>query len=890
MDKTAVSGLLFTVPQEMPDAGMQENVTKYSAWIGWIPADDGKDGSGIRSYDITFTASGNTETVTVLKDDLYGYSTASWKADNLQQGNYRVRINGKNVAAWLSSDGSAVEWKTDSNLNGAVVTVMYEVNGQWTELQSNIKGTDGEPAVGEYTYSFIPGKTFAEWTLKGSGNTGGLDSAKVYEVYINGTLCADAALRSIDGKLRLTWTIDGNFIEADTATQIEIKEDGVVIYDSTNNAHRISDSFEKSYTYYECVWQVTGITDKNLHYTISATDFCNNVTNDRESLEGSILVDTGAPKFPGSYTATWGSPETDANGEIKISPAFSWQPAVDSDGDLGIRYYELYINVNPVTGEAGWTLLKTFSQEEVVRWNEGDQSKPLYQLDGSIDWNEYKYKIVAYDYFGNSTAVEDTFGTPDHEPPVGEFTHEFTSSVSAAWAKTKLRVFEVGEDGGLIDDENDKTGYKTKLIETRGELKSASVTLTWGDIEEPDFTDKNKIYYRVTVANYIGEHESLTNPDYESYDFWTTSTSITFDNKTPGRPVGIFESWDNVYWCVTVYDEYYNGGASSNESSLKSDWYEFKFAAVDTNTYNAGADNEHVLVCNESGALVSYDYSEVRNQLTAVKNSVDVIDETMCYPTKVGMTSVPTDIKAEYAWEAGREAYMENSKRAGTAAITWKQDAEVLGVYEYEITLSNAFHTYTARTTDADRKGADTDLAKAVSYNASTRTFKIADLSKFLGIYNIPDGDYLLTVTALDTNGRKIKSSAFDFHMDTTAPDEVKSITIDNVADNVNNEKYFEAVLNWKTPDGGSDIAYYEVKYRIVVGDGELENNWTVKQVNGNSCVLPSIAEGVEYEFYILAVDTAGNRSVASKQHKTKEGFSLSDEPYPDTVGDALTR
>ncbi len=898
-EQTEVSGLFFDTPDN-PIKQEGEEPTKYSAWIGWVKADDGEGGTGVRRYTLTINAGDYSEDIFIAEEDLYGYSVASWSNSSLQAGNYQVVLaDGSVIAAALSGDGKSVEWRTNAsskgNLKGQVVTIQYEDNGVWKTL-GNFAGTSGEVKGNQYQYSFISGKTFAEWTLKGSGSTGGLDSGKVYEVFINDNLSVDAAVRLIDGKLRLTWTIDGNFVEADTSTKIVIKEDGAVVYDSTNNDHRNSDSFEKSYTYYECAWQITDITDENLTYTISATDYCNNVTGERDSLTGSVLVDTGDPKFPGTYSATWGSPEEGSDGMIKILPAFSWEPAVDSDGDLGVRYYELYTYItDPKTGKVVETLEKTFSQAEVVKWNEGDKSEPLYQLDRLVNWGEYEYKIVAYDYFGNSSSIEGTFGTPDYHPPVGEFTHEFTSDVQASWEKVKLRVFEVDEEGDPIADPNDDTGFKTKLIDYRGKLKEASVTLDWGDDKYPDFQDEHKIYYRVTVSNYIGEQENLTKPDYESYDFWTTGTSITFDNKTPGRPVGIFENWKNVYWCVTVYDEFFNGGDNSENSSLKSDWYEFQFKAVDKNIYNANAENEVVWLVNlndPTGTPFLYPYSEVQNEVVAIRNQVEVIDEGLYNMTKLGMTSAPNSIKAEYLWIKGREADKENAKHAGTAAISWKQNNEVLGVYEYEITLSNELHTYTARTTDADRKGAASDLAKTVSVSYDSvnqiQTFKIDDLSKFLGLYNIPDGDYKLKISALDTNGRKISSSAFNFHMDTTAPDEVKAITVDNVADNINSEKYFESVLNWETPAGGSDIDYYEVRYRIWIA-GEEPNDWTRKKVYGNSFVLPSVREGVEYEFQIVAVDTAGNRSTASKLRSTYEGVSSSDDMYPDTVTDALT-
>ena len=872
--QTAVSGFEFIIPTALPDT---EGITaSYSAWLGWVAANDG-NGTGVRAYTVEFSEDDGKswQSIHIAPADFAGISTATWTSEDLVDGKlYSVYI-GRNDVQNVRAVGNTITWTVQSNLKGMTVGI-YEAdsninNKEDLTLIAEVKGVQApeKPNNDQYSYTFVSGKTFESWTLASGGSEGSLNASDVYKVTVDNKECK-TAMREINGKVLLTWVVDGN----DNAGHVKISKqnpDGsfAEVFDSQRDAN--SEKFAFNREYYECVYELPGISSEEILYRISAEDFCNNSTADNgTSLAGSLVVDSGLPKFS-NVEVDSGELIEDANSNKKMTPSFSWAPATDAQGDLGIWYYELYIDDEKYT---------TVLDKDLKAWYNNNSGEAFYTVpkDKALECKQHSYKIVAYDYFGNKKSYDGSFGSDDITPPKGRFIDipEGTSNaqVTARWETVNA----------LIGYEEDAEGNKVEVRENRrGKLIDAEVKLFWKWEQDPTSDDYEKgVYYCVTVDN-GGEGDSKI-----SYDFWTLGktetingeeyTTITFDNSTPGRSVGIFEGWSTVNWSVQVFDKAYNGGAKVTDANLKSQTYTFKFKAED-----------------QFGETVS------------VKNYVEWTDEGLQQPlTRVGMVNKPEivdvtyvwdeDVVAEYAWSAKPV----NTRRDSTATISWTHEDEVLGVYSYIVTLDNGVNKFEASTIAANVKGAETDMASMVKFDNGKNQFTITDLREFFNLYgktplhDIPDGNYKLTVTACDTNGRKLKSNARNVVIDTTVPQRIENndLEVKIIADNVGNEKYIIPVVQWKSP--AEDVVSYEVWYCYADIETPDISDWFMKSVKeadrdkktGLLAVeLPSVSQSTAYKFHIVAIDALGNRSQVSDEYKTTTDVKDS----IDTVLEALT-
>ena len=899
--QSEVSGFVFKLPKTLAD-----EQASYEAWLGWVPADDGA-GTGVRSYTIEYSKDGKQwEEIVLAPQSLYGKSVASWTSSDLKANKtYEVVCEGAK-SIFVAPKSGSIDWIVDGDLNNREISI-YEYDStekKRGDLVANLSGVrEPEPAdANQYSYNFIGGKTFEAWTYASStGDAVSLNINDVFKVKVNDAEC-HSDVREVAGKLWLTWAVDGNDVAAGSKIVIQkrVVENNTITWQEVYNSDTSDKSkFEITKNYYECVLELPGIDSESLEYRISAVDYCNNSTKDAgNSLTGSVTVDNGKPRFSNVNVVI---DEFDSNGESdqKMQPKFEWTPAVDSPGDKGIWYYEIYIGTES-TDENGKetvdyklyeTILHRDSESEPMSYTVPDAEK--------LDWKKYHYKIVAYDYFGNSTAKTGVFGSNDTTPPSGQFNNlaEGISEyiVSAEWGSEKVITgLQEAEDGSEVKQYED----------VRGKLKNAEVTLIW-DWESNVANDE--VLYCVSVNNGKDpEHGGI------SYDFWTegelidieiggkvyTYTCITFDNTQPGRPVGIFEGWDTVKWTVQVFDKSFNGGSKVSGSNLFREGEEFNFEAEDQFGNTTAIDNY-------------VNYQEINGELWACNEDV-----------RVQMVNKPENLAVEYVWDTEEKVQYPwtssavNAKRDCTAKISWTHKDEVLGVYSYTITLDDGRNEPYKVTTIApdggvfgadstiapNIKGAETDLADLVTFNNSNNRFEIKDLREFFNLYDknpwhsIPDGTYTLTVTANDTTGRTSTSEAIEVEIDTTIPPrlENKDIDIRILAVNEGTQKYIKPVIRLAAP-AVNDIVSYEVWYYYADIENPTVAQWNkveVKEADRDkdtgllAAVLPPVAYDVKYNFQVVAIDDLGNRSPASELMTTEEPAA----DLPDSVAEALTQ
>ena len=460
--------------------------------------------------------------------------------------------------------------------------------------------------------------------------------------------------------------------------------------------------------------------------------------------------------------------------------------------------------------------------------------------DGGVGMKEYKI------FYRNEEGKLVELATINHDPATKVYTYTHAAGLPADTYEYVIRAYDnIGNSTALTgnfgsgDTDAPNAAFSNhkssvEIIKALDNQSSARVELSW------DYAGKDAAYYRVVI-----------NAGSKSYEFWTTKDELTstggkmvFDNTMPGRPVDIFAGLTSFTWTVDAADASYN------------------IALTSTSTPQ---------VCSIETTIVA---------ATAPK---------------------PYDIKLVHSKQI-------NDANTDEVSLSWVSGSEKLGTYYYTITLQRVDENGEAYTADYDAYGqpykftgntlfvnskdflpADMD-PKAVTTRTSGNytTLTIADLRKFFGVTNLPDGDYKVTVVAHGANDENgIASDAVSVKIDTVRPGSVNVTNAKAIAVNLSETiQQHELVIEWSEVDDASGIDYYIVEYRAAGSSAWASQN--VANVAGSNQIFSTrvndLANAKTIEYRITAVDKSGNKGQPWSEFKTIEIVS---DGFMDTLSSA---
>ncbi len=460
--------------------------------------------------------------------------------------------------------------------------------------------------------------------------------------------------------------------------------------------------------------------------------------------------------------------------------------------------------------------------------------------DGGVGMKEYKI------FYRNEEGKLVELATINHDPATKVYTYTHAAGLPADTYEYVIRAYDnIGNSTALTgnfgssDTDAPNAAFSNhkstvEIIKALDNQSSARVELSW------DYAGKDAAYYRVVI-----------NAGSKSYEFWTTKDELTstggkmvFDNTMPGRPVDIFAGLTSFTWTVDAADASYN------------------IALTSTSTPQ---------VCSIETTIVA---------ATAPK---------------------PYDIKLVHSKQI-------NDANTDEVSLSWVSGSEKLGTYYYTITLQRVDEDGEAYTADYDAYGqpykftgntlfvnskdflpADMD-PKAVTTRTSGNytTLTIADLRKFFGVTNLPDGDYKVTVVAHGANDENgIASDAVSVKIDTVRPGSVNVTNAKAIAVNLSETiQQHELVIEWSEVDDASGIDYYIVEYRAAGSSAWASQN--VANVAGSNQIFSTrvndLANAKTIEYRITAVDKSGNKGQPWSEFKTIEIVS---DGFMDTLSSA---
>ncbi|MBO7329362.1 MAG: hypothetical protein J6W00_11390, partial [Lentisphaeria bacterium] len=576
-----------------------------------------------------------------------------------------------------------------------------------------------------------------------------------------------------------------------TWEKIDFKYDGkVTIYKNGNEFLANLGSGENGYTatVYDYLFDFKGLTGSSYSYTIYAVDYFGNMS---AKYSGNFSVDNGNPTNLATTVRT-------VVADDDVTCSIYWSEAAD-DNELGVRYYNVrYREV----GTSEWIEKKIASGNTDYIVNEGDEgfiNGFKYMFSFELDSNEkktYEYEVIAYDYFENSSTVTGKFGSVDIAPPTGFFKpDEFKSTVDAVYKTVTV-------EKEIVDAE----GNTTTVTETiTGALDYATVKLSW----DGEFADQSQLRYVIEVSD--DKYFKSAN----TYSFWTDGSekSMTFDNSTPGRPVGIFEGMSTVYWRVTVADEYFNTSVLSTTQS---------FSFTDAETGNA-----------------------------------------------IVTTEKPS---APYGLTIKNDEKVDGVLTGRNISLTWRSANELLGVYSYNIELVNNAGKVVGSYSTVDKSGLQSTDVNEIVTVVKTDDYSVMHIGNlnqiFAGGDKLTDGTYTVRVSAVDGNGRVSEAGETQFVQDTTAP----KIAVNQIdwyllpaGTNQTGTSVVEFMMDWTKAakaGGSKDIVRYEVWQTTddPAADGAKWEKIVEVEDTRYSALLPASVKDTYY-YKIVAYDASGNRS-----------------------------
>ncbi len=420
------------------------------------------------------------------------------------------------------------------------------------------------------------------------------------------------------------YTVNGESFTADANGDLVILTDGNIIgtnidvTDANGAVSSVAVNHNNAAICYSIDIAQLGLTNPAYTYFIYAKDYIGNESSNY--LSGDLIItDKGAPSFISNKTDVSVETKIVNDGErdvVTIKPTLSWTAAQDVAGDLGVRYYAVFVRAqgSEEWGEAVYTVAH---DDKVLDYS--------WTAGSAYDMQVYDYKIVAYDFFGKSDTISGNFGMTDIEGPTGSFSkfnHDIVANYEEVIEVTEKPVLD--EEGNpVMEDGQPKVEVTEKVVATI--LSDATVTLSWSD----NFKDDSGVIYKVTVSA-----DKNLSPDANTYTFWTTTAGekyMVFSGDTTGRPVSIFEDMKTVYWTVEAYDTQYNA-SSDRKGDVQS--FEFKnkydkYIVLDTKLAaptNVKVDTSDMSDGVHSG-VIAVSWTDADTPLGIYKYAVNVYDE-----------------------------------------------------------------------------------------------------------------------------------------------------------------------------------------------------------------------------------------------------------------------
>ena len=677
------------------------------------------------------------------------------------ENNFEHQTTLSGYVGWTKAEDS------DSGVKSYVIEFTNEVTHE--TIVKNIGSEYNTPAtVGTYDIAVDEYAEGDEFTVSWNGTTA--DGIKVSE------LREDASEPERITGYRLTWH------------KIDTEYDGAVTISKNGNVFR-SDlaNGENGYkaTIYDYLFDFEGLTGSGYSYKIYALDYFGNKS---AAFVNSFTVDSKNPSGLETTVRT-----TVDEGEITCN--IYWSEAED-DNENGVRYYRIRYREKGTEEWIEEIRVASGNEDYIVREGEAGFIDGFnYMWSFNIDPQKqatYEYQVTAYDYFDRTLSDSGNFGSQDIVPPTGFFNpDEYKTEISA-----KFKEIQVEHE---VTDESGNTTIVTETVQ--GDVESATVKLSWNG----EFSDQSELRYVVEVSD---DEFFLSS---KTYSFWTEGSEeyMIFDNSTPGRPVGIFEGMNNVYWRVTVADEYFNTAA-------------------------VGTTQSFVFADDKTGKIIS----------TASRPAA---------PTRVTV----------------RNNEMQDGVHTGkNISLSWQSNNELLGVYSYKIELVNndTNKTVAIYSTVDTVEYQPTDIKKLVSVveGTSYATLSIDDLNKIFSTGDkLDDGNYTVKITAIDGAGRSSEVGSVDFAQDTTPPTFAVNLIESTVLPS--GEKNAQFILDWTDAVSGSNGSKDIVRYEIyqTADDPNLDSaRWAkVASTVETTYSATNATNGAIYYYKIVAYDAAGNRS-----------------------------
>lgn len=172
--------------------------------------------------------------------------------------------------------------------------------------------------------------------------------------------------------------------------------------------------------------------------------------------------------------------------------------------------------------------------------------------------------------------------------------------------------------------------------------------------------------------------------------------------------------------------------------------------------------------------------------------------------------------------------------------------------------------TYTTQTQVTLTLSITSGTAATMQFSTDNVTWSTATTYNTSTIYTLPTGDGTVTVYArfINAGGTAGGSTSDSIILDTTAPDPPSSL----IATSTTSGSTKTVTLSWSAPvPSPSDLAGYQVWKRLT-----SSSTWSqVSSCTSGTTCIDSYKKQDNYEFYVVAVDNAGNIS-AQSNHVTK--------------------
>ena len=458
-------------------------------------------------------------------------------------------IAGNNGDSFFESTDRPVYRKVVSGTEVTLASLQHSTYVYW-----RIKAVDSVDNESDW----IAGKTFRVWTNNDTANP--IFTETNDPIGCEYSYDIPAVAGDLTAPVPLTVTLGWNrAIDSQSGVRaylVELSFDGGKTYTRTITV-AAEDLYRQSVNgkTYDYTLTLNDLNGPQLSYRIKAVDYFG---KESKYISGSFVEDTDDPQFSGKAIVSFEADKSVPTA-VKITPTISWQQANDGAGELGVRYYSVYIwKDGEEKGEPVYTI-------------EHDATQKVYTFTGNrLEAASYHYEIIAYDWFGRTDTLTGTFGSADMNAPEGQFNSLLSPTIEATF-KTRVEVQQVpqtDDNGNPKTDENGQILYDEIEVVVPDGIQDATVVLNWTD----NFRDNEGagILYKVIIQ------DSEFAPTVK-YEFWTTAEegkSMIFSNEIPGRPVGIFEQIQQksgkVWWRVEAYDSNYNKAEKlSNTSSFE---------------------------------------------------------------------------------------------------------------------------------------------------------------------------------------------------------------------------------------------------------------------------------------------------------------------------------